>query len=213
MHVIHRGIANKKLKENLLLSFKKSFDLGFGVETDIHATKDENFVCFHDFTLNKIFKKKLSIKNLNFSDIETVKNFKKNPIPLLDEVLKASKNKYPILIEIKPNLSLKLLKKLVKQTSKYSKCIFISFKHENINKLLRIKQTLKVGLSFSYNSKITTIVEKSKNKKIDYLILDKVFLNHKKIQNLNIQKFYYTIKNKKDFTKYSNDNCLIFENL
>ena len=213
MHVIHRGIANKKLKENLLLSFKKAFDLGFGVETDIHATKDENFVCFHDFTLNRIFKKKLSIKNLNFSDIETVKNFKKNPIPLLEEVLKASKNKYPILIEIKPNLSLKLLKKLVKQTSKYSKCIFISFKHENINKLLRIKQTLKVGLSFSYNSKITTIVEKSKNKKIDYLILDKVFLNHKKIQNLNIQKFYYTIKNKKDFTKYSNDNCLIFENL
>ena len=72
---------------------------------------------------------------------------------------------------------------------------------------------MKVGLSFSYNSKITTIVEKSKNKKIDYLILDKVFLNHKKIQNLNIQKFYYTIKNKKDFNKYSNDNCLIFENL
>ena len=59
MHIIHRGIANKKLKENLLLSFKKSFDLGFGVETDIHATKDENFVCFHDFTLNKIFKKKI----------------------------------------------------------------------------------------------------------------------------------------------------------
>ena len=50
--LIHRGIVNKKYKENLLKSFKKSFDKGYGVETDIHATKDNEFICFHDFTLN-----------------------------------------------------------------------------------------------------------------------------------------------------------------
>ena len=54
MHVIHRGIVNKNFKENLLISFKKSFNAGFGVETDIHASKDEKFVCFHDFTLKRI---------------------------------------------------------------------------------------------------------------------------------------------------------------
>ena len=53
MHVIHRGIVNKKFKENLLSSFKKSFHSGFGIETDIHATRDQKFICFHDFTLNE----------------------------------------------------------------------------------------------------------------------------------------------------------------
>ena len=64
MHVIHRGIVNKKFKENLLSSFKKSFHLGFGIETDIHATRDQKFICFHDFTLNRMFKKNLSIKKI-----------------------------------------------------------------------------------------------------------------------------------------------------
>ena len=70
MHLIHRGIVNKKYKENLLKSFHQSFKKGYGIETDIHATKDNQFVCFHDFTLQRTFKKNLSIKNLNYSKIK-----------------------------------------------------------------------------------------------------------------------------------------------
>ena len=64
--LIHRGIVNKNYKENLLKSFKQSFKKGYGIETDIHATKDNKFICFHDFTLNRIFKKNLSVKNLDY---------------------------------------------------------------------------------------------------------------------------------------------------
>ena len=56
MHLIHRGIVNKFFKENLLASFKQSFKEGYGIETDIHATKDNEFICFHDFTLKRILK-------------------------------------------------------------------------------------------------------------------------------------------------------------
>ena len=70
--LIHRGIVNKNYKENLLKSFKQSFKKGYGIETDIHATKDNKFICFHDFTLNRIFKKNVSIKNLNYSKIEEI---------------------------------------------------------------------------------------------------------------------------------------------
>ena len=66
MHLIHREIINKKYKENLLNSFKQSFKKGFGIETDIHATKDNKFICYHDFTLTRIFKKKQSVRNLNY---------------------------------------------------------------------------------------------------------------------------------------------------
>ena len=211
--LIHRGIVNKQYKENLLKSFKQSFKKGYGIETDIHATKDHEFICFHDFTLNRIFKKKESVKNMNYSQIKKISTQNKKPIPLLKDLLKTSKNKYPLFIEIKPTFSKKLLQKLLKETSKFSKCVFISFKHKNIYNLLKIKSKTKVGLSFSNSTSAKMIIKKSNNKRIDYLILDKFFLKNKNIQNLKIKKYYYTIKNKSEFNKYNKNNNLIFENL
>ena len=167
MHLIHRGIISKHHKENLLQSFKQSFKKGYGIETDIHATKDNEFICFHDFTLKRTFKKNLSIKNLNYSKINEISTKFNKPIPVLRDLLKSSKNKYPLFIEIKPILSKPLLKKLLKDTSKYKKCVFISFKHENIYNLLKIKKNTKVGLSFSPPTSIKEITEKSNNKNIN----------------------------------------------
>ena len=86
--LIHRGIVNKQYKENLLKSFKQSFKQGYGIETDIHATKDHEFICFHDFTLNRIFKKKVSVKNIKYSQIKKISAQNKNPIPLLKDLIK-----------------------------------------------------------------------------------------------------------------------------
>ena len=209
MHLIHRGIVNKNYKENLLNSFKASFKKGYGIETDIHATKDGEFVCFHDFTLKRIHKINKSIKNLIYSEIL---NLKKNPIPLLKDLLKLSKNKFDLFIEIKPLFSNKLLRKLLKETKKYNKCVFISFKEKNIYRIIKIKRKTKVGLSYSPSTSIKKIIKKSKNKDINCLILDKFFLKSSEIKKIKKEKYFYTIKNKKDFKKYSNSN-LIFENL
>ena len=212
MHLIHRGIVNKKYKENLLNSFKQSFKKGFGIETDIHATKDNKFVCYHDFTLTRIFKKKQSVRNLNYQKLKEISLKQNKPIPLLQDLLKISKNKFYLFIEIKPKFSTKLLKKLINETSKYSKCVFISFKHQNIFNLLKLNKKTKVGLSFSPPTTVKSIVKKSIIKNIDCLILDKSYIKNKKIQKLKIKKYFYTIKNNSEFKKYKNNN-LIFENL
>ena len=213
MHIIHRGIVSKKYKENLLSSFKQSFKRGHGVETDIHITKDGKFICYHDFTLSRIFNKNKSIKNLSYLQIKKVCAKTKRPIPLLKDLLNTWHNKFFIFIEIKPYLSKSHLKKLLKETSKFNNCVFISFKHENIYNLLKIKRNINVGLSFATRSKIKTITNKSKNNYIKYLILDKSFIRNKSIQKLKIKKYFYTIKTKAEFKKYKNDNNLIFENL
>ena len=213
MHLIHRGIVNKLFKENLLISFKQSFKKGYGIETDIHATKDNEFICFHDFTLKRILKRNLSVKNLNYSKIKEISTKLGKPIPLLKDLLKVSDNKHALFIEIKPLFSNSLLKKLIKETSKYTKCVFISFKHENIFNLLNIKKDTKVGLSFCPPTSVKKITEKSNNKKINYLILDKSYLKNKKIQKLKTKKYYYTIKTKSEFNKFKENNNLIFENL
>ena len=212
MHLIHRGIVNKKYKENLLNSFKQSFKKGFGIETDIHATKDNKFVCYHDFTLTRIFKKTQSVKNLNYQKLKEISLKQNKPIPLLQDLLKISKNKFYLFIEIKPKFSTKLLKKLINETSKYSKCVFISFKHQNIFNLLKLNKKTKVGLSFSPPTTVKSIVKKSIIKNIDCLILDKSYIKNKKIQKLKIKKYFYTIKNNSEFKKYKKNN-LIFENL
>ena len=213
MHLIHRGILNKNYQENNLKSFKASFKKGYGIETDIHLTKDHEFICFHDFTLNRIFKKKISVKNINYSQIKKISTKYKKPIPLLKDLLIASKNMHTLFIEIKPSFSKKILQKLLNETSKFSKCVFISFKHENIYNLLKIKSNTKVGLSFSPTASVKRIIKRSSNKKINYIILDKFFLKSKKINNLKIKKFFYTIKKKSEFKKYNNYNNLIIENL
>ena len=211
--LIHRGIVSKKYKENLIKSFKQSFKKGYGIETDIHVTKDGEFICFHDFTLNRIFNNKKSIKNTEYSQIKRISNTIKKPIPLLKDLLKISKNKYFLFIEIKPILSKKMLQKLLKETSKFSKCVFISFKHQNIYNLLKIKSNTKVGLSFSPATSIKNIIKKSNNKNINFFILDKYFLKNQAIQNLKIKKYYFTIKTKSEFKKYNKNNNLIIENL
>ena len=210
MHLIHRGIVNKNHKENLLNSFKASFKKGYGIETDIHATKDGEFVCFHDFTLKRIHKINKSIKNLSYSQILNLT--KKNPIPLLKDLLKLSKNRFDLFIEIKPLFSNKLLRKLLYETKKYKKCVFISFKEKNIYRIIKIKKRAKVGLSYSPSTSVKKIIKNSKNRDVNCLILDKFFLKNGDLKKIKKEKYFYTIKNKKDFKKYSNSN-LIFENL
>ena len=212
-HYVHRGLINKNFKENTIEAFKHSFKRKYGIETDIHATKDNQFICFHDFTLNRIFKKNKSVKNMEYSQIKKISDQNKKTIPLLKDLLKLSKNKFTLFIEIKPVLTKKLLRKLLKETVKFSKCVFISFKHKNIFNLLKIKRNIKVGLSFSSSDSIKKIKKKTNKKKIYCLILDKFFLKSKAIQNLKIKKYFYTIKNKSELKKYKKNNNLIFENL
>ena len=213
MHLIHRGIVSKKYHENLLKSFEQSFKKGFGIETDIHATKDNEFICFHDFTLTRIFKRKESVKNLSYLKIKNISEKQKKPVPLLKELLKSSKNRYFLFIEIKPTFSINQLKKLLNETKKYKKCVLISFKHKNIFNILKLNKKTKVGLSFSPPTSVRSIIQKSRNKKIDCLILDKFYLKNKKINEIKLNKYFYTVKKRSEFKKYSKENNLIFENI
>ena len=65
--LIHRGLAKKSLgfKENTLPAFKYCFKKKFGIEmaeADLHVTKDNKLICFHDFNLKRKFKTNKLIK-------------------------------------------------------------------------------------------------------------------------------------------------------
>ena len=82
-HYIHRGLAKKNFKENTVKAFKYSFRKNYGIETDLHATKDKQIVCFHDFTLKMKFRLNKKIKEINYFDLKKISKKKKDEIPLL----------------------------------------------------------------------------------------------------------------------------------
>ena len=213
MHLIHRGIVNKNYKENILKSFKASFKKGYGIETDIHVTKDNKFVCFHDKTLKRFFGKNKSIKNSYYGELKKISKKFNSEIPLLKDLLKISEKKFYIFVELKPTLKINLLKKLLLETKEYKKCVFISFIEKNIKNIIDLNKKAKVGLSFSYNAKAEIIARKARNNHLNCLILDKYFLGNKIIKSIKKDKYFYTIKKKRDFLKYKKKYNLIFENL
>ena len=212
MNIIHRGLVSIGSKENSLKSFELSFKKNYGVETDIHFTKDNQIICYHDYTLNRLFNINKSIKNLTFDSIKKITKSEIS-VPLLKELLNLSKKKNIVFVEIKPLLSKKAINILINETKKFKNCILISFKHKNLFRIRKINKKTKIGLSFSKASKVSEIIKISSNKVFDYLILDKFFIGKKSIENLKKIKFFYTIKKKSEFIKYNRKYNLIIEKL
>jgi glycerophosphoryl diester phosphodiesterase len=212
-HYIHRGLAKKGFKENTLSAFKYSFKKKYGIETDLQVTKDNQLICFHDFNLRRRFNLNKNVKDINYSNLKKISNKRKSPVPRLEDLLRISRNKYPLLLEIKPLLtkhSLLNLIKLMKKTKKYG---IFSFKEKNLINLYKLNKKLNLGLLFLSTSNLRTIKSKSKKLHVKFLGLEKSFLSNKKLTKIRKPIFYYTVKKKDLFKKYKNSKNLIFENL
>jgi len=159
------------------------------------------------FNLNK------NVKDINYSSLKKISNKRKAPVPKLEDLLRISRNKYPLLLEIKPLLtkhSLLNLIKLMKKTKKYG---IFSFKEKNLINLYKLNKKLNLGLLFLSTSNLRTIKSKSKKLHVKFLGLEKSFLSNKKLTKIRKPIFYYTVKKKSLFKKYKNSKNLIFENL
>ena len=210
--LIHRGLAKQKFTENTISAFRYCFKKKYGVETDIHCTKDNKIVCFHDFNLKSKFKINKPLKNINYQDLLKISKIKKQPIPLLNDLVKLSKNKRFLMLEIKPLFTKEKLKVLLKEVEKLRNYSLTSFKERNIINLYKMKKKLNLGLLIPSTFTFNKILEKSKKKYIKFLILEKKFLKEKKLNKIKKKLYFYTIKDKKIFNKFNNKN-LIFENL
>jgi len=210
--LIHRGLAKKTFKENTLKSFKYCFQKNFGIETDLHVTKDNKIVCFHDFNLKKQFKINKYISKTNYKDLVNISRKNKKPIPLLSDLIKVSNNKSFLMLEIKPILQKDKINLLLKEVNKLKNFSITSFKEKNIINLYNLRKKLNLGLLIPSTFNFDMIVSKSKKKYVKFLVLEKKFLREKRLDKIKKKIYFYTIKKSSDFKKYKNFN-LIFENL
>jgi len=212
-HYIHRGLAKKSFKENTLSAFKYSFKKRYGIETDLQVTKDNQLICFHDFNLRRKFNLNKNVKDINYFTLKKISNKRKAPVPKLKDLLRISRNKYPLLLEIKPLLTKQSLLNLIKLIKKVKKYGIFSFKEKNLINLYKLNKKLNLGLLFLSSSNLRKIKLKSKKPHVKFLGLEKSFLSKRKIDLIKKPIYYYTIKNKNLFNRYKDRKNLIFENL
>ena len=210
--LIHRGLAKNNFTENTIQAFRYCFKKKYGVETDIHCTKDSKIVCFHDFSLKGKFKINKSLKSLKYQDLLKISKVKKKPIPLLNDLIKLSKNKRFLMLEIKPLLTKKNLKVLLKEIKNLKNYSLTSFKENNIINLYKMKKNLNLGLLIPSTFTFNRVIEKSKKKYVKFLVLEKKFLREKKLNKIRKKIYFYTIRDKNLFNRFNSKN-LIFENL
>ena len=210
--IIHRGLAKKKFKENTLPAFKYCFKKEFGIETDLHITKDNKIICFHDFNLKRKFKINKLIKNLNFKEINKIAKKFGYYVPELKELINISKNKHYLMLEIKSNFSKENLLQLIDLTKKLKFYSITSFNENNIKNIYKLKKRIVLGLCLTSTSSVQKIIKKSKLKYINILVMEKKFLSKKELNIINKPIYYYTARSKEIRNRYNNKN-LIFENL
>lgn len=206
MKFVHRGILNKHSSENSFKSLKEVIDQKLNFETDIHFSKQNEPICYHDFSLKRLHQKNKLTKNLSQKDLVKFK------IPTLKKIVKYILKKNIYLIEIKPILNLQTLSKLWKTIkSKTNNIVLISFKEKNLTLLKKFKPKLNLGLNLSLNNSRQYILKKIRQNNYKYYILDKSFLNFRKLKKYKKKIIFFTIKSKAEFKRYNKKFNLIYE--
>lgn len=99
----HRGLHDKpKIPENSMIAFKKAIDNGFGIEFDVHLTKDKKLAVIHDASLKRTCGVDLQIEKITLQEAqEYVLEESDERISSFEDVLNRVSGKVPLVIELK----------------------------------------------------------------------------------------------------------------
>lgn len=100
----HRGLHDNAsdAPENSMAAFRKAVEAGYGMELDVHVTKDGIPVIFHDFKLERICGVEGDVEDYTYEELQqfTLCNSEER-IPKLEELLSMVQGRVPLIIEIK----------------------------------------------------------------------------------------------------------------
>lgn len=152
----HRG-SSLTAPENSISAIKNAISEGADyVEIDVMTTKDDEVVVFHDSTLKRMAGINNSIKDMTLSEVREIdigsqfsEEFAGEKIPTFKEVLRASKDKIKINIELKvKKKNDPLPEKVVDLLKKYEmedQVIISSQDYESLQKIKEVDPLINVG--------------------------------------------------------------------
>ncbi len=98
----HRGLHGNGVPENSMKAFSLAVENGYGIELDIHLTKDNRVVVIHDNDTKRVCGKNIPVEESTYKELsELWLENTDEKIPLLEDVLKLVDGKIPLLVELK----------------------------------------------------------------------------------------------------------------
>lgn len=205
--IAHRGI-HYNYRENTLKAFREAMLKKYIIELDVHLTKDNIVVVFHDNNLKRLTGINKNIKDLTYDEIKNIID-----VPTLNEVLSLVKGKVPIIIELKFDNKVGKLEKVVsnildKYDGKFAIQSFnpLSIFWFKLNRNNYIRGYLINSIfpdnflvKYIFKSRILNIILTP-----DYIGVNLSLLTDKKTIKLRDKYFIigYTINNKDEYNKY-----------
>ncbi|EDS71839.1 glycerophosphodiester phosphodiesterase [Anaerofustis stercorihominis] len=209
----HRGMLKQKT-ENTISSFKEAmkYDID-SIELDVHLTKDNKLVVFHDFTLERMCDINEYIGELTYDEIKKIKINNEDNIPLFEEVLDLfTDTDINLNVELKSSSYLynDIEHKTVNMIKDYNMedyTIFSSFDHRALKNIKEIDKTLKVGAL--YEGFFENIINYAKENSFDaihpqFLCIDENIMD--KARECNIEVNCYTINTLREYNYIKNLN-------
>ncbi len=146
--IAHRGLSGLET-ENTQCAFVAAANRSYyGIETDVHVTKDGKYVISHDGNISRIFGKNIEIKDYLYEDLRKVRKTENGDtveytaVPSLKEYFDVCRRygKKSVL-ELKEEYTDEQLKEIVqiaKDAGQFENVIFISFYPDNMIRLRKI---------------------------------------------------------------------------
>lgn len=119
----HRGLhRGKSVPENSMEAFRLAVENGYGIELDVHLTKDKIPVIFHDKNLQRVCKVNKNISDCTLEDLREYNLYDSTEkIPTLQEVLDLVDGQVPLIIELKSeDLDLEICRVVTSYLDDYS---------------------------------------------------------------------------------------------
>lgn len=191
--IAHRGMFNNlNIPENSIKAFKKALIYNYPIELDVHLTKDNILVVFHDHNLFRMTGVNKNIQDLTYDEIKELKLLNtEEKIPTLKEVLELVDNQILLDIEVKNTKRIKTTCNiLLKELENYSNYDLKSFNPRIVKYLKKKNPNLTVGylIENKYDFKLYNVL--LKNKYIikycnpDFLAISKKLLKNKKFKKI-----------------------------
>ena len=87
--------------ENSLAAFRAAVEKNYGIELDVHLTKDGHLVVHHDDSLKRLTGVDIHIADSTLAEVRACKLPNGEPIPTYDEVLDVVSSRIPMVVEVK----------------------------------------------------------------------------------------------------------------
>lgn len=101
--IAHRGLHDSGPNpENSAGAFSEAIAAGYGIELDIHCTRDGRLVVFHDDNVKRLTGRDLKVTTASFAELSALRlGGTEYRISALEEVLELVAGRVPVLIEVK----------------------------------------------------------------------------------------------------------------